>query len=261
VLLAALGEYGIVLGEDYFVQTQSKRHSTEVMDLYQKRLAVQAETDEGARLNESRIKQQTGKNKIRANRMHHDKTEFEASHTFILETNHKPRIVGTDVGIWRRVLLIPFEVQIPECKRDPDLDKKLLKELPLIMRWMVAGCLKWREHGLNPPEKVRVATDKYREESDLTAAFVEECCFVSPDLKVPALALYRRYNQWANERGESPMGSKRFRERMEQMRFACKRSQRCNLYLGLNLKSYDGEPAYDTGQTNTMEHWQLNSEL
>ena len=34
--------------------------------------------------------------------------QFRPSHTVILATNHKPTIYGTDIGIWRRIRLIPF---------------------------------------------------------------------------------------------------------------------------------------------------------
>lgn len=94
-VLAAFGEYGMALGESYLVKTKAKQHSTEIMDLHLKRIAVQAETDEGARLDESRVKQQTGNDMIRGRQMHQDSWEFKPSHTLLLETNHKPRIVGT----------------------------------------------------------------------------------------------------------------------------------------------------------------------
>ena len=38
-----------------------------------------------------------------------------------MATNHKPRIRGTDSGIWRRIRLVPFTQTIPEDKQDLQL--------------------------------------------------------------------------------------------------------------------------------------------
>ena len=63
----------------------------------------------------------------------------------MVSTNHKPIIRGTDDGIWRRLVLIPFDVQIPEEKVDKDLKYKLLREAPAILNWMAEGAYMWMQ--------------------------------------------------------------------------------------------------------------------
>ena len=70
--------------------------------------------------------------------------------------NHMPNIKGTDDGIWRRIHLIPFDVQIPKDKRDSSLPDKLREELLGILRWAIDGVLTLQQDGLRVPEKVVV---------------------------------------------------------------------------------------------------------
>jgi putative DNA primase/helicase len=67
--------------------------------------------------------------------------------------NRADAIRGTDEGIWRRVRLVPFTVQIPEAERDRQLPAKLTAELGGILNWAIAGCLAWRAEGLTAPER------------------------------------------------------------------------------------------------------------
>jgi putative DNA primase/helicase len=77
--------------------------------------------------------------------------------------NHRPLIRGTDAGIWRRIHLIPFTVQIPREEQDPFfLRGRLLPELPGILACAVQGCLAWQQDRLGVPREVREATDAYR---------------------------------------------------------------------------------------------------
>ena len=47
--------------------------------------------------------------------------------------------------------LLPFNVVIPEDKRDKDLPDKLKSEWAGILAWMIEGCGIWQRNGLAPP--------------------------------------------------------------------------------------------------------------
>ncbi len=116
---------------------KGERHPTKIADLFGKRLAVCRETDEGRRLAESLVKDQTGGDMLSARRMKEDFWRFWPTHKLIFCTNHKPLIRGTDHAIWRRVHLIPFEVTIPTDQQEKTLPNKLRAEFPGILAWCV----------------------------------------------------------------------------------------------------------------------------
>jgi putative DNA primase/helicase len=140
--------------------------------------------------------------------------EFEYSPEFKLwiATNHKPVIRGTDLGIWRRIRMIPFEVNIPPEKVDKQLKYKFREEFPQILHWAIEGCKLYRKEGLEPPECVKKSTAEYKAEMDLIATFMDACIVVDYTTKdvIPANELYSLYSEWARENGEYVMTSRKF---------------------------------------------------
>jgi putative DNA primase/helicase len=179
-----------VLGPDYaarapeslLISRSQDVHPTQFKVLYQKRMAVCSETGDGNRLDEARVKMLTGDDVICCRGMHQDFWEFKPTHTFLLQTNYKPQINGTDYGIWRRIKLIPFNVTYKPEDQDRDLSEKLRKEATGILRWCVEGCVKWVQNGsLIDPKKVQLATKEYRIEEDVFGNFLKERCEVGAD--------------------------------------------------------------------------------
>ena len=121
------------------------------------------------------MKQLTGGDPIRARRMRADFFEFAPSHKIWLASNHLPAVAGTDHAIWRRILLVPFEVTFTADQQDPRLGKKLEAEAPGILTWMVQGCLDWQANGLTIPDRVKTATDGYRAQEDHVGRFLADC--------------------------------------------------------------------------------------
>jgi putative DNA primase/helicase len=120
-------------------------------------------------------------------------------------------IRGTDFGIWRRIKLVPLEVNIPKEKVDVNLKYKLRQEFPQILAWAVEGCIKWQQQGLDEPACVLESTKEYRNEMDLIAGFVEQCIaidYTAPNIM--ASDLFYVYRQWAKANNEWEMSSKRF---------------------------------------------------
>ena len=185
---------------------------SDIARLKSARFVTSEEPTEGVRLNEGLLKQLTGGSKITCRFLYADEFEYTPEFKIWIATNHKPVIRGTDVGIWRRIKLIPFEVNIPANKVDKNLKYKLRQEFPQILAWAVDGCRKWIAEGIEEPKCVKDAVKEYKQEMDLLAGFIEQCIEIDYESrdKVPAKLLFRAYSQWAKDNNEYEMSSKKF---------------------------------------------------
>ena len=163
-----------------------------------------SEPDQGEMLQESLVKQLTGGEPILARGLQKDFFEFNPLFKLTISGNHKPDIRGLDDGIWRRVLLVPFDVQIPKGERDPNLGEKLWAERSGILNWMIEGLLAYLEGGLQEPDAVLDATREYREQSDPIGLFLDSACVVTGDASdsLTTKDLVNAVNFWLDQRGE-----------------------------------------------------------
>src|SRR5262249_40538326 len=144
--------------------------------------------------------------------MRGDFFDFEPTHKAIIAGNHKPSLHSVDEAIRRRFLLIPFTVQIPPLERDPHLVDKLKAEHPAILRWMIDGCLEWRESGLGIPPSVRQASDEYFAAQDQIGHWLEDCTERQERMLTSTSALFRSWQKWSSERGGFVGSQKSFTE-------------------------------------------------
>jgi len=200
-LLAVAGDYGMQAAPNLLVAKKGG-HPTELADLFGMRLVASIEVEDGRRLAESLVKQLTGGDRVKARRMRQDFWEFDPTHTVFMAVNHKPLVRGTDLGIWRRIRLIPFTETIPPTDQDKQLPEKLRAELSGVLAWVVEGCLEWRREGLKIPEEVKKATAGYRSEMDVIGDFMADRCFRGEALQVPKDELYKAYQVWCDDAGE-----------------------------------------------------------
>lgn len=186
--------------------------NSDIARLKSARFVTSEEPTEGVRLNEGLLKQLTGGSKVTCRFLYGDEFEYMPEFKIWIATNHKPIVRGTDLGIWRRIKLIPFEVNIPKEKVDKLLKYRLRKEMPQIMHWAVQGCLKWQKEGIQEPRCVQEAVKEYKQEMDLLAGFLEQCVIIDYDCKekIYSSDLFRVYNRWAKENNEYEMSSKKF---------------------------------------------------
>jgi putative DNA primase/helicase len=182
----------------------------DLMPLVGARAALASEPEEGDRLQEGMIKEMTGGEPILVRQLHSDFIEVRPHFKLTISGNHKPDIRGTDDGIWRRVLLVPFDVQIPEHERDEKLIDKLWEERAGILNWLIEGLMAFLEGGLQEPAQVLEATQEYRADSDPIGSFLGECCVVSgaSDDFLSARELIDGFNLWLDQRGEGMWGQR-----------------------------------------------------
>jgi putative DNA primase/helicase len=177
-----------------------------------------SEPEQGERLKEGIIKELTGGEPILVRALHSDFIEVNPVFKLFISGNHKPEIRGTDDGIWRRVLMVLFDVQIPEKERDPDLGRKLYLEAPGILNWLIEGLLAYLEVGLQVPQQVQDATQAYREENDPIGMFLDACCEVTGDSGTftRSAELTDAFNFWtAAEQGSTQWSGRQFQMKLK----------------------------------------------
>jgi putative DNA primase/helicase len=214
-LITILGDYHQATPIETFTASNQDRHPTELADLHSARMVTSVETEEGRRWAESRIKQLTGGDQVKARFMRQDFFKFMPQFKLVIAGNHKPGLRSVDEAIRRRVNLVPFAVTIPPGERDIAFNEKLEPELPGVLAWMIRGCAAWQEERLNPPSSVTEATDNYLAEEDAIAAWMEEHCDFHPQSWTNTTRLFRSWSEWATAAGEYVGSMKRFSQNLE----------------------------------------------
>ena len=229
-----LGDYATnVQPETLMIKNSSSSAiNSDIARLKGARLVTSVEPNEGVRINEGLLKQLTGDDPVTARKLYSEEFEFKPEFKLWMATNHKPIIRGTDTGIWRRIHMIPFTVQIPEEKVDKNLRHKLKGELTGIFKWCLDGCLLWQREGLKMPLAVLDSVREYRREMDVISAFIEDRCELSG--AVQASVLYACYSQWAQENNEYCMSATKFSVELAK-RFERVRVKTGTVYNGISL--------------------------
>jgi putative DNA primase/helicase len=157
------------------------------------RLLSAIETGDNRRLDEALVKAVTGGDAIRCRFLYQESFQFTPAFKLWLATNHRPRVLGTDHAIWRRVRLIPFEVQIPESEQDKNLETKLLREAEGILAWAVEGAFEYLRGGLREPAEVKDATAQYRADEDVIGDWLQTSCILQPHAMGSASELHKSF--------------------------------------------------------------------
>jgi putative DNA primase/helicase len=241
-VMGALGDYASPAASGLLTARSFDPHPTETADLFGRRLAVLHETDAGRRLAEGTVKRLTGGDRIKARRMREDFWEFDPTHTFVMLTNHKPVVRGSDEGIWRRLKLVPFGVVIPEHQRDEHLGERLALEADAVLTWLVRGYQDWRTNGLHEPQQVTDATAEYRNESDALGRFIAERCLLSSTYSTRSQHLYNSWCAWCHQEGEEAGTNKAFTTALQDRGYDTKRTKVGAVFQGIGLAA-DSSPS------------------
>lgn len=231
-----LGSYAKQMSvESIIVHNSSGSANSDIARLENTRLVTSSEANEGSRLDESLVKQLTGGDRILARFLYGQEFEYDPKFKIWMATNHLPFIRGTDEGIWRRIKVIPFNVQIPANKVDKNLENKLKAEWTGILNWIVQGAIMWQVEGLKDPEVVQDASKQYRENMDPLEAFLDECCKAGSNYTIMGRPLYNAYRDWARESNEHLMSMTKFGREMAK-KLPKTKERNGTRYVGIQLK-------------------------
>ena len=202
------------------------------------RLLIASELDEGQRLSTGIVKQLCSTDLIEGEKKYKDPFKFRPTHTLVLYTNHLPKVGATDAGIWRRLIVIPFNARITGNGDKKNYSKYLIAHAaPAIMKWIVEGAEKAirDNYKLYPPKCVQDAIEKYKSDNDWMAHFLEACCEVGEGLEEKSGELYSSYRAFTMRTNDFCRSTAEFYTSLEQRGFYRQRTNTGKYVLGLRL--------------------------
>ena len=175
-----------------------------------KLLNVVAEIGETDKIAEGRLKEYTAGDVMEFERKQKDSIYEVPTARCVFSTNTPPRFSDRTDGVWRRLLLVPFDRKVPDAEKVPGMHARQWwedsGELPGLFNWAMAGRRRLDERGaFTEPAACRDALARYRESCNPTGQFLADHYRHHPGATVPKAEVYGRYRQWAAENGYRPM--------------------------------------------------------
>lgn len=182
LMLDLVGDYAASMSIDSFSGDHQRKGSDATPDLARLpavRLVTAEEPEQGVKLKGALIKKMTGGTKMDVRKLNQEFFEMTPHFKIVISGNHKPIIVDDSDGMWARVHMIPFDIQITKEKIDMTLPQKLRSEKAGVLAWMIRGALDYLTGGLRPPKAVVDATEEYRQDSDPIGDFIRNGCEIT----------------------------------------------------------------------------------
>ena len=186
--------------------------SPDIARMFGKRMARVLELPEGKKLQEDLIKRLTGGEKFPVRSLYKGYFEFVNRAKPHMSGNGFPYIEGTDHGIWRRMLVVHWDVTIPEPERREFevVVGELVKEGSGILGWLIAGALDFLENGLFVAPAIVAATEEYRADMDPIGEFFGDCVKPLEGGAVQARVMHQAYLAWSAANAKKPSSEAKF---------------------------------------------------
>lgn len=243
-IAGAMGSYGGLISADTLTVGCKRNVKPELAEVKGMRILIAAELEEGQRLSTSIVKQLSSTDMIEGEKKYKDPFKFRPTHTLVLYTNHLPRVGAMDVGIWRRLIVIPFNATITGSSDIKNYSKHLLKHAgPYITRWIIEGAEKaiHDNYKLKVPQCVKEAIAKYKADNDWMAHFLEECCEVGDGFEEKSGELYSSYRAYCARSGDFCRSTTEFYGALTKRGFDRHKRKNGRFVLGLRLADNEAD--------------------
>lgn len=179
------------------------------------------ETPNNAMMENTVFKAVVGGGTIQARRLYSDAYSFQCNAKVILACNRLPKNFDSSFGMYRRLLIVPFNATFSNrsASYDPDIRNKLYEESSGIFNQVLLSLYPLLERKrFSESQAVEDQVSEYREESDSDIKFWwgENVIASNSDTKIPVGTFYRIFCEDARELGFKPMDIRKFGKRLRE---------------------------------------------
>lgn len=237
VLSGVLGDYAVTVGSELLAVT---KHESEVARLKVRlrgaRMAMVNEVAQSDTFNDQRIKEIVSREAISSRYLYGEAFDFFPTHKLWVRGNHRPAILDSGDGMWRRIILLPFARQFSTEERVRNLDRQLLQdEGSGILNWCIAGCLQWRKVGLQVPPSILRETAQYRDDTDVVGEWIASECDVRSNTRCHVALIFASYRDFHMRLGMTPKTQPAFVRMMSSKGFRRTTSNGHSYLTGIDL--------------------------
>lgn len=173
----------------------------------------------------------------------------------IFNCNSLPRDVEHTQAYFRRFLIIPFNVTIPEEEQDPELAQKIIaSELAGVFNWVLAGLGRvLKQRGFTHSDVIRQQVDEYQRTSDSVGMFLYDNDYVRSTKNQRTMLLkdlYAEYKGYCLEDGFRALSKVNFQQRLKYLRYVIDKDKYGNkVYIEKEQENHT-EPLPVNGYSN-----------
>lgn len=235
----AFGRYAGTANPETFMRQQNKPSiNNDVAALDGLRLVTTSELSADQRLDAALVKRMTGGEELTARFLHKEFFSFRFRALIVMVSNFSPLFDGSDTGIARRLLFLPFDRTVAKGAEDRRMAEKLALEAPGIMNILLSGYRDYQTRGLGVPEAVQRKTADVLEDHNQILRFVNDRCVLVAGGEVKARDLFVDYENWCVDERSTRMSERAFKSAIERTTSLSQKRAAAGLkWVGLRLKS------------------------
>ncbi len=182
-----------------------------VANLHGKLVNISVETNAKSEVYDSTFKQIVSGDPVTADRKFEQEFTFNPFCKLIYALNNMPRVNDKTPAFFRRLLILPFEIQFTDDIANKNLKFELLEELDGIFLWCLEGLRNLRARGyFKIYPKMQAEIEAYRQENNNVLLYGEERFIFEPAAQETKHAVYFDFSEWCKSNNYKPMSAIRF---------------------------------------------------
>lgn len=182
---AALADYAATFQPNAVFKDSGTGNNPELGNLLHKRAIFSSEAG-SQRIHANPLKRNTGGDKVSVTRKYGNDQIIGIPHfVTVVATNQAPTIEDADEALVKRIMVLPFNIQVDDTSNDRRADITVPRDAKrAVLCWLAIGYRRYIREGLNYNDwhpNVQAATLEFASEFSDVSTFLNDVCVVAPD--------------------------------------------------------------------------------
>lgn len=180
--------------------------------------------------------------KIEVKKLYQNPYVIENYGRIISNCNTLPRVTENKDAFYRRIMILPFKVRIPEEEIDINLANKIIsEELPGVFNMVIDGMKRIvKQNKFTYSEIIEEELKKFRKDSNSVLSFLDDENYITSKTdKVRISNFFQIYINYCTQNNYQPFSSAKFNEQLRDAGFDIDKGTNGYFFIGCTKKKFD----------------------